>query len=192
MALPKLKVIKATALPAAGSRQANTLYYVPHATDTNLMEVYFTSNDATSVKKIPNTAEIQTMIDSSLASYNETIVVADIAARDAATYTRNTPVYVLDATDDTTVNSGAALYLWDHTAEVFHKLAEFENMDVVLQWADIQGKPTSAVADIDDAVTKRHVHDNKLVIDKFTEDGEGDVLYNGELIPNRLDASAAW
>jgi hypothetical protein len=190
MALPKLKIIKATSLPA--TKTPNTIYYVPHATDNNLMEVYFSSSDGSSVKKIPNTTEIQSMIDASLASYNETLVTPTITTRDALTLTRNTPVYVLDATGDTTVGSGAALYLWDNTTEEFYKLAEFENMDIVLQWADIQGKPTSAVADIVDAVTKRHVNDNKLVIDKFTEDTEGDVLYNGELIPNRLDATAAW
>lgn len=43
-------------------------------------------------------------------------------------------------------------------------------MDLILSWNNINGRPTSAVADIDDAVTKRHTHANKALLDKVGED----------------------
>jgi hypothetical protein len=55
-------------------------------------------------------------------------------------------------------------------------------MDVTLQWSNIVGRPTSAVADIDDAVTKRHTHANKVQLDKIGEDVNGDLTYDGNSI----------
>lgn len=48
-----------------------------------------------------------------------------------------------------------------------------------ISWSELQGKPSSSVADIDDAVTKKHEHVNKTVIDKFTESA-GKPLFNGQ------------
>jgi hypothetical protein len=51
---------------------------------------------------------------------------------------------------------------------------------VQLQWSDILGKPTSSVADIDDAVTKRHTHSNKTQLDLISENGtSGNLEYDG-------------
>lgn len=120
--------------------------------------------------------------------YKETKVVADIQARDAldpATLYESLFVYVLDATSDPDVVSGAALYIYaeDHNAPgtyKWFKVAETESLDVQLQWADILGKPTSSVADIDDAVAKRHTHSNKTELDLISEDGtSGNLTYNG-------------
>jgi hypothetical protein len=52
-------------------------------------------------------------------------------------------------------------------------------MDVVLQWANIQGRPTSTPAELDDAVAKVHVHANKLTIDKISETN-GDLVFDGK------------
>jgi hypothetical protein len=59
-----------------------------------------------------------------------------------------------------------------------------------LNWASLQNKPTSSVADIDDAVTKRHTHANKATLDLITESG-GNMLYNGALPVARWE-TAAW
>jgi hypothetical protein len=53
-------------------------------------------------------------------------------------------------------------------------------MDLIVNWADIQNKPTSSVADIDDAVTKKHTHTNKTQLDKVGEDGNGYFTYNSQ------------
>lgn len=39
----------------------------------------------------------------------------------------------------------------------------------ISDWADITNKPSSTVANIDDAVTKRHTHSNKAILDATTE-----------------------
>lgn len=132
---------------------------------------------------------------------------ANIAALTAAGATTNIAegqlVWVNDASGDTTVSSGWAIYrkkvdtdpasldytkvndvpestqgAGDGVTAGWQKVAESESLDVVVNWANIEGKPNSAVADIDDAVSKKHEHANKAVIDKFTE-SSGDLIYNG-------------
>ena len=48
-----------------------------------------------------------------------------------------------------------------------------------IAWAVITGKPSSTVANIDDAVTKRHAHANKAQLDKVGETG-GVMTYNSK------------
>lgn len=67
------------------------------------------------------------------------VVTADIPGRDALTPTSGQIVYVVDATGDNTVTSGAASYIYDGVN--WQKVSEFESLDVVLNWANIQGKP---------------------------------------------------
>ena len=47
-----------------------------------------------------------------------------------------------------------------------------------IAWAVITGKPDSAVADIDDAVAKRHAHANAAMLDKINE-ADGVMTYDG-------------
>ena len=47
-----------------------------------------------------------------------------------------------------------------------------------IAWAVITGKPESAVADIDDAVAKRHAHANAAMLDKINE-ADGVMTYDG-------------
>lgn len=49
-----------------------------------------------------------------------------------------------------------------------------------IRYNDIEGKPSSTVAQIDDAVTKRHEHANKDRLDKINEGAGGVLTYNGE------------
>jgi len=79
-----------------------------------------------------NTADVQTLIDTSLADFDSDVIVADIAARDALSLTRNATVHVVDASADSTVASGAATYLYNETADTFTKVSEFESLDVPL------------------------------------------------------------
>jgi hypothetical protein len=54
-------------------------------------------------------------------------------------------------------------------------------MDVTIDWTDIQNKPSSTATQIDDSVGKAHTHNNKAVLDKFTE-SSGELNYDGEPI----------
>ena len=66
-------------------------------------------------------------------------VVADITARDALTTAEGLIAYVVDATGDSTVKSGGASYIYDGSNWI--KISEFESMDMIIDWTDIQGKP---------------------------------------------------
>lgn len=72
-------------------------------------------------------------------------IYSTISARDAdaATYTQNEICFVTDASSDSTVTSGAALYVWNDTSSTFTKISEFESLDVALNWTSITGKPNS-------------------------------------------------
>ena len=86
-------------------------------------------------------------------NYKEIDVVADIAERDGITPFEGQRVHVLDASADSTVDSGWAEYLW--TGSAWTKTAENESIDVVLSWSNITGKPTTISGyGITDAYTK--------------------------------------
>jgi len=103
---------------------------------------------------------------------------ANITALLAATTTQVAEgqlVMVTDASGDSTVGSGWAIYRRKagtttlNALTAWQKIAESESIDVVTSWASITGKPSSAVGDIDDAVTKRHTHSNKTTLDALTD-----------------------
>ena len=102
-------------------------------------------------------------------------VVADISARDAIeSPQKGDLVWVEDASADDTVESGAALYLYNGTA--WTKVAEVESMDVVITWANIQGKE-----EVEAAMSKAHEHANKGVLDKLNERG-GNLTFDGNAV----------
>ena len=76
---------------------------------------------------------------------------ADLATLDAFEGLR---AHVKDASDDPTVTTGWAEYLYDGTG--WEKTSELESMDVVLDWANIQNAPSSPVVSIDGAVNLAH------------------------------------
>lgn len=118
-------------------------------------------------------------------------MVADIAARDALAPTGSWQVFVRDATGDPTVGAGGAMYLWDTANSAWVKTMESESLDIALTWGALQGKPNSSVANIDDAVAKRHTHANKTELDKIGQNVEGDLTYGG--VPVRTQwASTGW
>lgn len=88
--------------------------------------------------------------------------------------------WVIDATADATVKSGGAAYITNKVGNTleYDKIAETESMDVSLDWANVIDKPTSTVTDIDDAVTKKHSHDNKAIIDNISKNADGNLVYN--------------
>ena len=93
-----------------------------------------------------------------------------IAERDAD---KNSSMFafVQDASADPTVKTGFAIYY--KKSNGWKKVFEEEAMDqdisvlVTLQWSNLIGGPTSAPADIDDAVVKAHNHLNKDVLDRI-------------------------
>lgn len=171
-----LRIERVTVLP--GTLTASTMYIVksaeaPHA------EVYFTNSTGTEARHTINKSEVDSMINTALANFSNITVLDNIAARNALVPDHNILALVLDATGDATVSIGSALYVYRLSNASWNKVSEFESLDVNLTWESIQNKPTSTVATIDDAVAKRHSHDNAAALAKIGEDVEGNLTYNG-------------
>lgn len=86
--------------------------------------------------------------------YKEIRVVNNIADRDLLDVYEGLRAHVKDASSDPTVDSGWAEYLHDGTS--WSKTAEQESIDVVLDWANIENRPTSTIVEIDQATALRH------------------------------------
>lgn len=183
------QIYRETALP--GSLQPYAIYLVAPASKPNYVEMYVTNAAGTATKRIINDVDVQAMIDASMSAANQIQILADIAARDALVPTGSWYVYVKDASADPTVASGGATYLWDTVEDEWVKISEAESLDISLDWSAIQNKPTSSVANIDDAVTKRHTHANKTELDKIGEDGSGNFTYDGDPVSTQW-SSTGW
>lgn len=181
--MEQLKIAKVSALPASNALVKNTIYFVADAIDSSIVEVYVTDNTASAARHVINKADIQSMINTAISNSSSLVITDTITTRDALSYTSPRFVYVKNATGDNTVASGGATYLYDPNASgnKWSKVSEAESLDVVLQWSNIQNKPSSSVADIDDAVSKKHSHTNKTVLDSLTTDVDGNLLVNGSL-----------
>ena len=153
------------------------------------LEVYDKATAQTLAAFIAATDTAIAAIRNAVANKAPVIMAADIAARDALTVATDNIVsgalcFVQNASGDATVESGWAEYVATVTqgtnAITWTKLAEGEQLDVVLDWSGIQNKPASAVADIDDAVTKKHEHANSAVLANIgTNATSGNLTYNG-------------
>ena len=181
----RYNVFQLQALPAVGSAQniANAVYYIEGA-NGNDAEHYIT-DAAGNYHDVGNASYVNSRINAAItaafAADQRVVVYADIAARDAdqSNLDKNTLVVVKDASGDSTVNTGAALYVYEDGPDTFEKLAEYESMDIVLAWSNITGRPSSSPAQIDDAVAKRHEHTNKPALDKLGVDNDNNLTING-------------
>lgn len=197
--MAQFKVFRETALPT--SLQPYSIYYVAPASKPNYVEIYVSDATGSSARRVLNDNDIQGMIDASIANLSAIEVVDSISDRDDLFVGNNSQqanklVLVIDATGDPTVSSGSATYLWRVLQDSpplgeWIKIAEYESMDLVLSWANLQGKPNSSPSDIDDAVAKRHTHANKTELDKIGEDANGFFTYNGNFPVIAWD-SVSW
>ncbi len=143
--MQKINFFKVLTLPTAGNWVPNSFYYMENA---DYAEAYLV-DDAGVPKSIGNSAMINAIITTRLSSISSLQVVADIAARNALTLTVATMVMVKDASADATVDSGAALYVFEPGPDTYTKIAEYESLDLAVAWSNISGKPTSTPAQID-------------------------------------------
>jgi hypothetical protein len=137
--MANFQVFRETSLPA--ELQAYSLYFVAPAARPDHVEVYVTGATSSIVKRVIDTSDVQTLIDSSIASLSAVEIVADITERDALAPEANAIVLVLDATDDSTVVSGAATYAYRESTDTWTKISEAESLDVVVDWTNIVNKP---------------------------------------------------
>lgn len=186
--MAEYRIYKETVLP--GTLQPHSIYLVAPAARPDYVEMYVTGTLGTTVKRIIDKPDIEALITAALSGINQVQVVANIAARNALAPTSTVQVLVRDATADATVATGGATYIWDQANTTWVKIAEHATIDATLTWAGLSGKPTSAVGDIDNAVSLRHSHTNKTELDKVGESG-GLMTYNG-VLPSTGWNSTGW
>ena len=168
-----------------------TIYLVKTGNELTLTVTGNTGNVvATTVSKADVDTAISTAIGA-LEMSNSVEFAADIAARDAMTLTKSTFVYVADATADATVTAGAAMYLYDLANTTWHKVTEYESLDLELSWDNIDGKPNAPAGAIDDAVTFSHIHENMDVLDQLRDVG-GKLQYNGVDVGGVISNGNEW
>jgi len=184
-----VKIHKTTALPT--TLEGHAVYLVAPTSKPNYVEMYVTSADGSTARRIINSDDIQAMIDAAVAGASAIEIVADIAARNALTPTNGKHVLVIDASADPTVDSGAASYVWRQATSQWIKLTEYESLDLQLTWANLSGKPTSSPSAIDAAVANSHTHANMTQLTKVGEDSNGDFTYGGQPPRARLE-TAGW
>lgn len=173
-----LKIYRETALPVMLEPYA--IYMIAPEARPDYVEIYVTSSTGVA-KRVINQTDIETLISNAISAAKELAIVANITERNALTPTYAQYVYVINATADTTVASGGATYLYNIATLAWIKISEAESMDVVLNWMDIVGGPTSSPSEIDAAVAASHVHTNKTQLDNIGEDANGLLTYNGVL-----------
>jgi len=186
--MAKILFHKVASLPV--TLEADSFYYVENG---DYAESYIT-DDAGVAKAMGNSVMIQE-IATEILSGAAFQIVADITARDAIV-TGSTPFMVLvaDASGDPTVSTGGALYAWQPGSPgSYLKVAEYESMDITLNWSDIVGGPTSTPAQIDTAVTNSHTHTNKTdILDNLGEDVDDLLTFNGSLVGVTEWTTLAW
>ena len=163
--------------------ETNNLTVADHITDT--AQIHLTAaertaltnyNQANGFAKVESTGYLpNSIINPSVLAI--TTEFANIAAMLASTdVPAGQLVWVTDASGDTTVTSGWAVYRKkvgtgiDYTTLTgWQKVAEAESLDVVVSWDNIQGKPSSTPAEIDQAVADDHTHSNKAALDDLAD-----------------------
>lgn len=183
---------KLTALPSP--LVPNSIYFIaPAGAPAGYMEIYVVHDDGTTVRSTLTRGQVQAMIDAAVASASGggTIIVDDVAARDALTPDNAQRVFVVDATADASVDAGGAEYMWREASNAWIKISETESQDLVLAWASLSGKPTSTPAQIDAAVSATHTHPNMTELGKIGQDGDGHLTYGG-VRPSPAWESTAW
>lgn len=183
----KIRISKETAIPSTIT--ANTIYLVSVGVDK--VEVYISNLGGDALRRVITEGDVDAAIDARLNNLSSFIIVADIAERDALTWTANGKVYVEDATDDPTVDSGGAEYIYKVATQTYIKATEAESLDMIVDWFNIQNRPASTPAQIDAAVTVSHTHANKTELDQLGQDADGDLTYGGEKVANTY-INVAW
>jgi len=105
------------------------------------------------------------------AIFKEAMVVANIAARDTLSTFSGMHALVLDATGDSSVETGGAEYVYNGAG--WQKISEFNDLDLVINWDDIQNKPAylGSFINLPDTPQSYTGQAGKLVIVNAAESG---------------------
>jgi len=123
-------------------------------------EVLLTLNSGTGayqIVKLDSNGKIPLAVIPDIAK-QQTYVVTDLTARNALTGLVSGDTCYLTSNGDSYIYNGSTWVL----------MADADWANISLDWTNIVGRPTSSVANIDDAVTKKHSHVNQTILDNTT------------------------
>jgi len=230
--MSKIKFFKETTLPA--TPVANAMYLISKTINgVSAAELYVTNSTggAGSARQVSTQALAEAIIglqkgaNNGLASLDsggkvpvaqlpssigiDFQIVSNIAARNALAPGKNILCLVLDASTDPTVTSGSALYAYELATTTWHKVSEYESLDLtgLMSSFGIQvGAGASETIGNGETVTfvagsanlsivrsgntltfdvsggAAHSHTNMTQLNKIGEDGDGDITYNGAAV----------
>lgn len=120
----------------------------------------------------------------------ESVVVQSIAERDALTSVYPGLQCMVIDIDAAAAGEQSVLYVCKEVTNAglpnqqvtWVAAAKLGETQMVLEWANINGKPTHTAQEIDDAVAKKHEHQNIDVLNKLSEDSEHHLQYDGKPI----------
>lgn len=172
---------KETSVPS--QPKPNSVYMIKRP-DSTYIEMYVTTKTG-EMQRLLNEADVNSIINSKFAAAGSTTVVNDITARNALqNVVSGAQVYVVNASGDTTVKTGGAMYIYNGSSWI--KTSETESMDVILNWTGVVGRPDSSPTEIDNAVRASHIHANKSTLDKFAE-ADGRLTFDGKSLSTDWD-----
>lgn len=177
-ARPPIRFAKVTEIPVPV--EPNMIYAVTEP-QSGLMTLWMSNYFGSGTRMLPSGYHVLQMVNEAINQFNN-IQVVDTYDQLASFTNKLNVVLVRDATLDPSVNSGSALYLYNKPEARWIKVTEFESMDVVYRWEDIQGKPVSSAANIDSMVFQRHSHDNLEQLSKIGEDADQHFMYNNQYL----------
>ena len=173
----KFTIVRCLELPTP---LAASTMYIRKVADNKPIEIYFSNSDGSEAFPTLTESYVAQMIAGVSPGGGSLYVVPDITARDALSLAGNAMVMVLDATGDTAVHSGAALYVYQFSTTTFLLIAKYESLDIT--WDKVTGRPVSTPAEIDDAVSKAHTHTNQMVLDQLGVNTGGQLTFDGATV----------
>ena len=114
--------------------------------------------------------------------FKEAEVFADISERNTLTPFTGLHAFVLDATDDSTVEAGGAEYIYDGTKWV--KVSELNDLDAIITWDNVTNKPdlVTTILDLTDTPTSFTNQAGKVLLVNSEETGlEFSNIYTGDV-----------
>ena len=113
--------------------------------------------------------------------FKDAYVVDNISARDELEKFSGLHALVIDATADSSVESGGAEYVCDGTDWV--KISELSDLDVIIEWENIQNRPyvPQNLIHLADCPGEYEGHRGEILVVNETEDGlEFSSIYDGD------------
>lgn len=177
-----LKIRRVSKLPL--NPKPASLYLVP-SKEPNRCDAYVTNSNTsrTELLKLSSKTdeEINKLISLATSKCMEVYFVDTIYQRNQlmGSVKRSAYIYVNNATEDSSVSLGSAVYLYNYNTQKYIKVFEKESIDVRITWASIEDGPNSTPAQVDEAVAKMHQHPNKPILDAISKDSNGYLVVDG-------------